>query len=231
MRVVLLLNFERLEVLRHELFHCRPGQVPIEKVLHVVLRHAIPGDLHLGAIDRLGHFFRDVPLDYIFDFQLLVTVLLALVSPLLRQPFLPCHSLCLLHLDLFNDTWGLFGELLFDIDVLLVVFVHFGVDDLLELVPHLLRHQMRIELLMDQLVPLESLKDDLRVEIVMVGREVDVLGVVDAGAEPGLLVGHERDRFIATRGRSRTRAHSAAHERRSRAPDICVRYSVVLLLE
>ena len=140
MRVILLLDFERLEVLRHELFHRRSGQVPIEKGLHVVLRHAIPGDLHLWAIDRLAHFLRDVPLDYIYDFQLLAAVLLALVSPLLRQPFLPCHSFCLLHFDLFNDTWGLFCELLFDIDVLLVVFVQFGIDDLLELVPYLLRY-------------------------------------------------------------------------------------------
>ena len=67
----------------------------------------------------------------------------------------------------------------------------------MKLVPRLLSHKIRIEGLMDQLVPLKPLQDHLRIEILMVRRQVAVSGVVDPRSLPSLPIWHQRYRFAA----------------------------------
>ena len=208
LRILLFLfNLKRLQVLRHDLLHRRPRQVPIEEVLHVVLGHAVSFDLHLRSIDLLLNIFRNVSLDDIYDLQFIL--LLVLVTTFFGLPALPCFSFGLLHFDLLNDTWRLLCEFLLDIDITPVTFIQLAVNHFLELIPRLLSHKIRIEGLMDQLVPLQPLQDHLRVKIFMIRRQVAVSGVVDPWSLPRLPIWHQRYR-LAARGRPIVKDSTAA---------------------
>ena len=196
--LLFIFNFKRLQVLRHDLLHRRPRQIPIEKVLHVVLGHAVSLDLHLRMIDLLLYIFRNVSLDDVYDLQFIF--LLVLVTAFFGLPALPCFSFGLLHLDLLNDTWCLLCEFLLDIDITPVTFIQLAVNNFLKLVSRLLSHKIRIEGLMDQLVPLQPLQDHLRVKIFMVRCQVALSRVVDPWGFPSLPIRHQRYR-LAARGR------------------------------
>ena len=122
LRILLFLfNLKRLQVLRHDLLHRRPRQVPIEKVLHVVLGHAVSLDLHLRSVDLLLNILQNVCLDDIYDLQFVL--ILVFVTALFSLPALPCFRFGLLHFDLLNDTWLLLGEFLLDIYITPVTFI------------------------------------------------------------------------------------------------------------
>ena len=193
--LLLFFNLKRLQVLRHDLLHRRPRQVPIEEVLHVFLGHAVPLDLLLRAVDLLLNVFRNVSLDDIYDLQFVLILVLA--TALFSQPALPCFSFGLLHFDLLNDTWLLLCEFLLDIYITPVTFIQLAVNNFLKLIPRLLSHKIRIKGLMEQLVPLQPLQDHLRVKIFMVRRQVAVSRVVDPWSLPRLPIWHQRYRLAA----------------------------------
>ena len=116
LRILLLLfNLKRLQVLRHDLLHRWPRQVPIEEVLHVVLGHTVPLNLHFRSVYLLLNVLRHVPLDDVYDLQFILIFIL--VTAFFGLPALPCFSFSLLHFDLLNDTWCLLCEFLLDIDI------------------------------------------------------------------------------------------------------------------
>ena len=55
---------------------------------------------------------------------------------------------------------------------------------------------MHIKILMDQLVPLKLHYDLLRVVIVRIRRQVHIFRVVEAGAFPGLMIGHQGNDLV-----------------------------------
>ena len=88
----------------------------------------------------------------------------SLFDQLLHLSFL----LSLIDRHLLNDGGRLLLVLLLHVDVALVSFGDLRVEDLLQLITILLRHQVLVVVLVDELVSLKLLDDLLRVKVIVV---------------------------------------------------------------
>ena len=84
------------------------------------------------------------------------------------------------------------------VDIMFVILVQLFINNLLELVTTSLRNQMHVKGSLHQLVSLEPLDNFLWVIVIIVARQVHILGVVHAGALEGLKIRHQRNHFGAS---------------------------------
>ena len=97
-----------------------------------------------------------------------LTCVLIFIAPFSQGLFLPFLSLSFLHFYFLDDSGSLLSKSLLYIEIVLVSFIQFTINNFLKLISNLLRYQIYIKSCVDKFISLQALQDLLRVIIIIV---------------------------------------------------------------